>query len=112
MNDKIIFIKGNHDKSNSLKAIIRHLKVDFGDYRINMVHRPQDISWECDFNLVGHVHDNWKTKVATKINYCDPDKPLKMLMINVGVDVHKFKPVKLVEAIGIYEKEKRKGALK
>lgn len=106
LNGNIIYIKGNHDRNNSLKSIIRHVKIQFGSYLINLVHRPEDIKWDCDFNIVGHVHENWKTKIVQKVNYLNMNEADKMLLINCGVDVWNFYPAKLTEIVDLYNKEK------
>lgn len=45
-----------------------------------------------DFMIVGHVHGAWKTK-----------KIAGMWHVNVGVDVHNYRPVTLQEVVGIYQ---------
>ena len=84
----IIIIKGNHDKNNSTKTIIHNMTLVFGGFKINLVHNPEHFSHSHDFNLVGHVHNNFKYSF-------NKDK----LCINVGVDVWDFKPITLEQII-------------
>lgn len=50
-----------------------------------------------DFVICGHVHNEWSYKVVHNI-----DKSNYGIMINVGCDVWKYKPVRLDEVIGYY----------
>jgi len=80
LNGKIIFIKGNHDKGSLFK--INDLTFNLGQIYLHLIHKPEDAC--LDYNLVGHVHTLWKTKIIEK-KFC----------INVGVDVWNYKPVSL-----------------
>ena len=97
LNGKIIFIKGNHDHSSSSTIIIENMVIKHGGKDIFLTHNPED--WDCTFklNLVGHVHDEWKSKIVN-------GHGLETLLINVGVDVWNFKPVSIEEILKEYEK--------
>jgi len=100
LNGNIMLIKGNHEGNNGIKTNIQSIKIKYAKYIINMCHRPQDISYNCDFNLVGHVHDKWKSNVTEL-----PQKDYrKIVSINVGVDVWHFYPISLNEIVRYYER--------
>ena len=101
----IIFIKGNHDKRSKLKTIIKSLQIKYQNYYINMTHDPKDVNYDCDFNIVGHIHEKWTTQVIIDTNSYLLDKP-KTLAINCGVDVWNFYPVELQELIRKFNNEK------
>ena len=86
LNGQIIFIKGNHDK----KVIIQDLIIDYGGHFWHLAHKPEDCMGE--FNLCGHVHSLWTFK-----------KEKDKIWINVGMDVHNFKPIKINTILKILE---------
>jgi calcineurin-like phosphoesterase family protein len=90
LNGKIIFIKGNHDGHNNVKTPITRMTIVYGGKTILLIHDPMDIVNIGNHNLVfcGHVHTDWETN---KIGGID--------VINVGVDVNKFRPVSLEELL-------------
>ena len=82
LNGDIIFIKGNHDKNNTTKSKITSCVINMGGEDMFLVHNPEDYNHKYRINLVGHVHEKWKTKrIGNNI------------LINVGVDVWDFRPV-------------------
>jgi len=89
LNGMWIFLKGNHDRNNSLKTKLTSCVVEFANHKMWVTHRPQDANPEYAINLVGHVHGAWKIKRINKGS----------IMYNVGVDVHSFKPVSLDQVI-------------
>ena len=96
MNGHFVFIRGNHDKNNSLKAIIERAIVynrSIKNY-INLVHNPIHARKEYPINVVGHVHDAWSEKRLDKDS----------VMINVGVDVCDFRPIDINEIMGRYHR--------
>ena len=97
VNGRFVFIKGNHDRNNSLKTIIERLVISYGGKRVNLVHNPIHADSSYEINLVGHVHNNWKFR---KLNH-------KSDMINVGVDVHNFRPVTFEEIMKEYHQWKK-----
>ena len=86
----IILLKGNHDRSSvaKLKEAGFHqvykssIEIKIGDTRFLVSHVPEKNLEKGVVNLCGHVHENWL---------------VKNFSINVGVDVHGFKPVSLEE---------------
>jgi len=96
---KIIHIMGNHDKNNSVKGIITHAISEFANMTFLMCHRPPMMKPEvpefCDFVLCGHVHNLWKYQY-------DPNGEINVPIINVGVDVWNYRPIKLHEIIVFY----------
>ena len=101
LNGKIIFIKGNHDRNNSMKTIIERLVIGYGKMRINLVHMPEMADVNYDINFVGHVHSNWAFKLKGDYIF-DNDDHIMILdsdLVNVGIDVNKFMPVSFEELI-------------
>jgi len=105
LNGKIIYIWGNHDKNNGIKAIIEKAIVSFANKKILMQHYPPVIDQytplffsripkDIDFVICGHVHEKWKYQLRS------------IPFINVGVDVWNFRPVLLDEVVGFYNKIK------
>ncbi|MCP4648771.1 MAG: hypothetical protein GY853_01645 [PVC group bacterium] len=104
LNGKVIHVSGNHDKNNSTKSILTQAIFEFGNKKIIARHVPfentNEIPSEIDYALVGHVHEKWKQKwLYDEFNY-----RLNIPMINVGVDVWDFRPIKLIEIIKYYER--------
>jgi len=102
---KVILIKGNHDRKDSLlreagfDEIHRKLEIDINGYKLFLAHIPMHFDsgerWypeelrvvapvNFDYFLCGHVHDKWKRKGNT---------------INVGVDVSNFLPLTLEQLL-------------
>lgn len=99
LNGRIIHIKGNHDRNNSVKTIIERIVIKYGPHYINIVHNPEDYDTAFKINFVGHRHNKWKfRRIFSPID----DKYIDL--INVGVDVWDFKPVTFEE---IYRDYKR-----
>jgi calcineurin-like phosphoesterase family protein len=96
----IIFIKGNHDRNNSLKTNIERLIIKYGGHRINLVHNPDFIDINYPINFVGHVHQHWKFKrIKRGMSFTD--------CVNVGVDQWGFKPITFEEINREYSKWKK-----
>lgn len=88
----IIFIRGNHDKNNSVKTPIQSIVIYHGGKNINLVHDPKFCNISYEINLVGHVHDNWNIqRIRKEEAFTD--------CYNVGVDVNNFYPVTYGEII-------------
>ena len=98
----IVFIKGNHDRNNSLNTCITHVVLDFGGRVILLQHHPAthplEIPEFVDLVLCGHVHEKWFGK-----NF--EGTP----MINVGVDRNKFYPWRLDELLYWADQIKKRG---
>jgi calcineurin-like phosphoesterase family protein len=106
LNGKIIFIKGNHDRNNSVKTIIDHIVIKYGPHYVNIVHNPEDYDDNFQINFVGHVHEKWLFKrviVPFNMEYHSGNIDL----INVGMDQWNFQPVTFEEIYNKYRKWKR-----
>ena len=90
LNGDIVFIKGNHDRNNSLKTNIERVIIRYGGHKICLVHNPIHIDFSYSFNFVGHVHEKWKFK---KMKFASDQTNV----VNVGVDVWNFRPVNFEE---------------
>ncbi len=113
---KLITVQGNHDANNGVKSNLEFALVNIGKYTAFVTHYPTFNSdnevfskrkWDslrnsahlfADFAICGHVHDRWTTAV---------DDYTGMLNINVGIDVHKYRPINDQEVIKIFEETKR-----
>ena len=105
LNGKFIFIKGNHDRNNSLKIVTESLTINYGGKRIYLVHNPNFINMNYNINFCGHIHQHWKFKriiKGDKISDC----------INVGVDVWNFKPITFEELMSAYYRWKKENNYK
>ena len=90
LNGRFVFIRGNHDNNNSLKTCIKSAVIEFGGQDIFLCHNPEDYNPKYRINFVGHVHQHWKVQ---KVKGCT--------LINVGVDVNNFLPVKFDELVSV-----------
>lgn len=97
LNGTIIFIKGNHDRNNSVKTIIEHIRVRCGNTHILIVHNPEFYNISYPINFVAHIHEKWKFK-RIKSEVFETD------LINIGVDVWDFQPVTFEEIYSAYRK--------
>jgi len=101
LNGKVIFIKGNHDRNNSLKTIITKMYIHYGAKDICMTHRPENVDPDVPLNFCGHVHQRYKIK---RLND-------KSLIVNLSVEVWNYYPVSFKEvtsAVSAFVKEKKK----
>ena len=101
LNGKYIFIKGNHDRNNSLRTIITKMYIRYGSRDICMTHRPEDADPAMSWNFCGHVHGLYKVKRLNKDS----------LIVNLSVDVWNYYPVTFEEigaAISTFRKEEKK----
>jgi len=102
LNGKIVHIKGNHDRSKKIKGMVNTATMKVAGHEFFLVHRPpgriEEIPDFCDAVLCGHVHEAWSHKWVRDT-----------LVLNVGVDVRKFRPMGLDEVIGEVEKLQRLG---
>lgn len=97
LNAQRIFLEGNHDRGNrnTLKTKNQEIIINQNGLRIQLLHDPLYSRIDYDLILCGHVHNAWKLK---ELYYCGQIK----LMINVGVDVWNFYPVRLDEILSVY----------
>ena len=99
LNGNIIFIKGNHDRNNSVKTIIENLVIKYGPHYVNLVHNPEHCNTNFSINLVGHVHEKW---VFQRI--FNPSENRYTDLINMSVDVWNYKPVSFEEIYSQYRR--------
>jgi calcineurin-like phosphoesterase family protein len=86
-NGHLVLIRGNQDVLSG-QAYARYfdrivdegdgMELDVRDVRCWLTHYPTRSRSDVDLNLVGHIHGGWKVQKG---------------MLNVGVDVHHFRPV-------------------
>lgn len=92
LNGKIIFILGNHDKSNLIRCSINKCYLKMFNLNILLVHDYLEVEdFNVDLILCGHVHSNWLVK---KIN--------NITVLNVGVDINKYMPLSAKEVYKYY----------
>ena len=84
LNGNIIHIKGNHDK----KVPLLNAHIVLGSTNIWCCHDPANYNHKFKINIVGHVHNDWKFK-----------KEGKTILVNVGVDMWNFYPIKWNEIL-------------
>ena len=89
LNGNFVFIKGNHDNNNKISTIVNRVEIESYGMKMQLVHRPQDITEGYDFYLVGHVHEKWR---------------FRKNMCNVGVDVWDFYPIDLKQILKAYKR--------
>lgn len=99
LNGNKIFIKGNHDRNNSLKTIIERLVIKYGPHYVNITHIPDNYDENFAINFVGHVHEKWKFRRIQSGYY---DNPVDL--INIGVDVWDFQPISFEEIYNAYRR--------
>jgi len=109
LNGKIIFIKGNHDHTNTLNAVIENMEITHGGMNIFMTHNPDDADMTFKLNLVGHAHEKWKSQiienqVKSQLAF---DFGYSSVLINIGVDVWNFRPVSIEEILKEYQRTKK-----
>ncbi len=96
LNGKIIFIKGNHDKSDKIPLYETYILRCCG-YEFFLSHRPDQVPelWN-GWSIHGHIHNNDLKK------YPFIDKEHKK--INVSIELTKYKPVSIYDLIKEIEK--------
>lgn len=102
LNGMKVFLRGNHDRNNSLSTCIEDIRICLGGKNILLIHNPSDSSHGFDLVLAGHVHEKWKFKTMVFERY-------KWDVVNVGVDVWRGFPVDIQEILNAYSKWKRDG---
>lgn len=106
---KLIHVNGNHDRNNSVKTCIEEITLKTAKLNILVKHKPienpEDFYKLKDFDFVicGHVHEKWCHKIVYNFGE-DSDY---RIMINVGCDVWKYKPVRLNEVVEYYNRIQR-----
>ena len=99
LNGKIIHIRGNHDKSNTLRFALDVATVRLGGLNVLLQHRPphngSEVPKGIDLVLCGHVHGAFKHAWVHTRNK-------DILIINVGIDVWNYAPVRADEVLGYH----------
>jgi len=90
LNGTFVFILGNHD--GSIRSKIESMDIRYRNQLIHLTHEPMNARCEC-INFVGHVHEKWTFK----------NNQINTILINIGVDVWDFKPVKISQALDNYK---------
>lgn len=101
LNGRFVFIKGNHDRNNSLKTPIERVIIRYGGKKICLVHNPIHADPTYPITLCGHVHEKWLIRALTDTS----------IIVNVGVDMWGFKPITYEEinkVISKWYKENKK----
>ena len=98
LNGRFVFIQGNHDSNNSLKTCIKGVIIKLGGEELYLTHIPENFNHNFKLNLVGHVHEAWKIKKVNKG---------KNILVNVGVDVWRFMPIKIEEIFKAVAKDEK-----
>ena len=103
LNGKFIFIKGNHDRHNSLNTIISKIYIHYGFKDICMTHRVEDADPNVPWNFCGYVHEKYKVKRLNE----------NSIIVNLCVEVWDYYPVafkQINSVIATFLKEEKKGA--
>lgn len=103
LNGNIVHILGNHDKNSKIKTLIKYAIMKFGKKFVFVTHNPAidfEVPEFCDFIICGHVHEKWHYR------WTEGEKD-SIPIINVGVDVNMFTPIRLDKLIELYEKIKK-----
>ena len=112
LNGKIIHVRGNHDKNNGVKTIIRNLVIAFGGRVVRLVHKPEHVDFTYPVHFTGHVHEKWKYKRIYEAELYPEERfnsKRYVDCINVGVDQNRFMPISFDEAIKGYNKWRKNG---
>ena len=93
LNGKIIFIKGNHDKSKKIKFINNYI-LEYNGIKFFLVHAPENApkDWK-GWVICGHHHNHYPDKY--------PFINKKTKVINVSVELTNYKPVKIDKIINV-----------
>lgn len=90
LHGKIIFIRGNHDKSKKIK-LYDNYTIEYNKIKFFLTHRPENVPIDWDGWIIhGHKHNNSK-------NYPLIDKKNKR--INASIELIDYKPISMDEII-------------
>ena len=97
---------GNHDVKSYVMSHFAsttdYLKIKINTQKIILCHYPfavWDSSHHGSFNLAGHSHGTFKPSLPNEIS--------NGLCLDVGVDVHNFKPISIDQVISTMEEKKK-----
>lgn len=130
-----VFVEGNHDQNNGVKASCSFMSCKISKYRVGVQHIPlQDEEARCkwmakprDYRLKNPWRDNMSPDVRKReyfhAEYCrkmfdfmivghvhntwNVKKVAGLWHINVGVDLNRYMPINDNEVVLLYEKAKR-----
>lgn len=100
LNGQKVFLRGNHDKNNSLRTLTKQCVIEYAGVEYFLTHEPDDANDEYLINFTGHVHERWKYRLFGETT-----------LINVGVDVHDFYPQTIDEILKKFRFWKKNNAL-
>jgi calcineurin-like phosphoesterase family protein/2'-5' RNA ligase len=94
LNGKIIFIRGNHDKSDKIKFHDNYI-LEYESEKFYLTHRPDDVpkDWK-NWAICGHHHNN----KPSEFPFIDQENK----RINISVELTKYQPIdfdKILEMI-------------
>jgi len=106
LNGRIILIRGNHDKTYSLKyfpEVHDRIVLDMNGHMLELVHNPSHAQMihEKGITFCGHVHEKWSFKdtgnhisadVIEDHEYRHGEFYTKTKIYNVGIDVRGYTP--------------------
>ena len=100
LNGTKYLVRGNHDRHSrsaylrsGFVEVSRSRDLTVGGVRILMAHKISDLSLtEYHMGLCGHVHEKWTTQ-----------EQHGKRVVNVGVDVHNFRPVDILDLVDAEE---------
>jgi len=96
-NGRYVIIQGNHDSRNSVIDCITKATMRISGLHILCVHDPIYATNNYDLVLHGHLHSKLFMSEIIGQNK-------KTLLINVGVDCWKYRPVSWDKLFGLYQK--------
>lgn len=117
---KMFFILGNHDRKSTLKEvgsrnvcgeieIHKNLTIKYDEQYYFLTHRPINAHPEYP-TICGHVHEKWKVlekgaSIKEFSRKTDTTKEIELnnSIVNVGIDVHDFFPIKLAKVLELLE---------
>ncbi len=100
LNGKIIYIRGNHEKT---KIGRKYEVLNYNGYRFLLIHDPESVDSFEGWVIHGHKHNN------DLINY--PFVNWEKRTINVSVEVINYKPVSLDQIFNICSQKIEKGRI-
>ena len=123
----LFWILGNHDKESRIRReldngclagkfniyLLKEAVININEQSFKVIHRPMDCS-DTIPSIVGHVHERWKflpagtlIKEHSRKTNGIIEKVIKQPILNVGVDVHDFKPISDEEVIEYFKQQEK-----
>jgi calcineurin-like phosphoesterase family protein len=104
LNGEKVFIQGNHDRHQKCKIILKTAVIEYGGHIMHLSHKPEHANPNYKINLVGHVHEKWKTQKMLPRGY--GGLWTDSIMINVGVDQWRFFPVSIDQILKAHKEHR------